>query len=311
MVGVSSMRAIPVLAGPTASGKTALALRLAQEYPIEIVSADASLVYRGLDIGTDKPSPQERAAVPHHLIDIVDPDEPFSVAQYLERAEEAIAEVLQRGKIPLVVGGTGYYIRTLSEGLYEIPPRDAGVQWQLERELEQRGLEALIAELQAASPEDARRAGRNPRRVLRALEVLRRTGIPPSRFPRRKPRFSYRKAILWPAFEALKPRLLARTARHFERGLVEEVRRLFERYPTPPVALGAIGYKELLGYLRGEYGLEEARQRIEQNTIAYARRQYTWFRKEPGDVAFLEALAEEAWPLLRGWFGGYRVQGDC
>lgn len=302
MDAVSSMRAIPVLTGPTASGKSALALKLAQEYPIEIVSADASLVYRGLDIGTDKPSLEQRAAVRHHLIDILDPDEPFSVAHYLERAEEAIAEILQRGNIPLVVGGTGYYIRTLSEGLYEIPAPDAEVQRQLARELEQRGLEALVAELQAASPEDARRAGRNPRRVLRALEVLRRTGIPPSRFPRRKPRFSYRKAVLWPPFEALKARLLARTARHFEQGLLEEVRRLFERYPAQPVALSAIGYKELLGYLRGEYGLEEARRRIEHNTIAYARRQYTWFRKEPGDVTFLEALAEEAWPLLREWF---------
>jgi tRNA dimethylallyltransferase len=303
MDAVSSVRAIPVLAGPTASGKSALALKLAQEYPIEVVSADASLVYRGLDIGTDKPSSQERAAVPHHLIDIVEPDEAFSVAHYFERAEAAIAEVLERGRLPIVVGGTGYYIRTLSEGLYELPPRDAGVQRQLEHELQQRGLEALIAELQAASPEDAQRVGRNPRRVMRALEVLRRSGIPPSRFPRRKPRFRYRKAILWPTFAALKPRLLARTARQFERGLLEEVRRLFERYPTPPVALEAIGYKELLGYLRGEYTLEEARRRIEQNTIAYAKRQYTWFRKEPGDVTYLEALGEEAWPLLRGWFG--------
>jgi tRNA dimethylallyltransferase len=303
MDAVSSVRAIPVLAGPTASGKSALALKLAQEYPIEVVSADASLVYRGLDIGTDKPSSQERAAVPHHLIDIVEPDEAFSVAHYFERAEAAIAEVLERGRLPIVVGGTGYYIRTLSEGLYELPPRDAGVQRQLEHELQQRGLEALIAELQAASPEDAQRVGRNPRRVMRALEVLRRSGIPPSRFPRRKPRFRYRKAILWPTFAAIKPRLLARTARQFERGLLEEVRRLFERYPTPPVALEAIGYKELLGYLRGEYTLEEARRRIEQNTIAYAKRQYTWFRKEPGDVTYLEALGEEAWPLLRGWFG--------
>lgn len=306
MVRVPSMRTVPVLGGPTASGKTALALRLAGEHPLEIVSADASLVYRGLDIGTDKPSPQERAAVPHHLIDVLEPHEPFSVAQYLEQAEAAIAAVLERGRVPLVVGGTGYYIRTLSEGLYELPAPDPELRQALERELEARGLDALVAELGASSPEDAARAGRNPRRVLRALEVLRRTGTPPSRFPRRPPRFRYRKAVLWPPLDALKPRLLARIQRQFERGLLEEVRALLARYPDPPAALNAIGYKEVVGYLRGEYGLSEARRLVEHNTLAYAKRQYTWFRKEPGDVTYLEALGEDAWPMLERWFSGRR-----
>ncbi|TBH21485.1 tRNA (adenosine(37)-N6)-dimethylallyltransferase MiaA [Thermus thermamylovorans] len=297
------MEAVPVLAGPTGSGKTLLALRLGEELPLEVVSADAAMVYRGLDIGTDKPTLEERARVPHHLVDALEPSEAMSVARWVGLAEGAIAEVLGRGRVPLVVGGTGYYIRALSEGLPQLPPPDPGVQEALWRELTARGLEALLRELAQASPEDARRVGRNPRRLVRALEVLRRTGLPPARFPRRPPRFRYRKLVLWPEREWLFPKLEERAKRQFARGLVEEVRGLLARYPTIPTALQAIGYKEVVGYLRGEYGLEEALLRDIRAVKAYARRQYTWFRREPGNVTYLPRGGEAAYPGFRDWLG--------
>ena len=295
------MEAVPVLAGPTGSGKTALALLLGEELPLEVISADATMVYRGLDIGTDKPTPEERARVPHHLVDILDPSEAMSVARFLELAEAAIAQVLAQGKLPLVVGGTGYYIRALSEGLHELPPPDEALQSALWEELSARGLEALLEELSRASPEDVRRVGRNPRRLVRALEVLRGTGLPPARHPKRLPRFRYKKLVLWPERAWLFPRLEERARRQFARGLVEEVRGLLERYPRMPTALQAIGYKEVVGYLRGEYGLEEALRRDIQAVKAYAKRQYTWFRHEPGDVAYLPRGGEEAYLGFRDW----------
>lgn len=292
---------IPVLAGPTASGKTRLAFLLAEEIPLEVISADATTVYRGLDIGTDKPTPEERARVPHHLVDVLEPSEAMSVARFLDLAEEAIASVLKRGRLPLVVGGTGYYIRALSEGLYDLPPPDPALQGEIWQALEEKGFEALWEELFLRSPEDAKRVGKNPRRLVRALEVLRRTGRPPAHFSRRPPRFFYRKLILWPERAWLWPRLEARAKAQFARGLVEEVRGLLERYREIPTALQAIGYKEVVGYLRGEYGLEEALMRDIRAVKAYAKRQYTWFRREPGEVTYLFRGGEEAYPGFRDW----------
>ncbi|WP_347240266.1 tRNA (adenosine(37)-N6)-dimethylallyltransferase MiaA [Thermus sp.] len=295
------MEAVPVLAGPTGSGKTLLALRLGEELPLEVISADATMVYRGLDIGTDKPSPGERARVPHHLVDVLEPYEAMSVARFLDLAEEAIAEVRARGRLPLVVGGTGYYIRALSEGLHDLPPPDPGVQEALWRELRERGFQALWEELSRESPEDAFRVGKNPRRLVRALEVLRRTGTPPARFPKRPPRFPYKKLVLWPERAWLFQRLEERARAQFARGLVEEVKGLLARYPEMPTALQAIGYKEVVGYLRGEYGLEEALLRDIRAVKAYAKRQYTWFRHEPGDVVYLPRGGEEAYLGFRDW----------
>ncbi|MDM7325129.1 MAG: tRNA (adenosine(37)-N6)-dimethylallyltransferase MiaA [Thermus sp.] len=295
------MRAIPVLSGPTGSGKTLLALRLGEELPLEVVSADATMVYRGLDIGTDKPSLEERAQVPHHLVDVLEPSEAMSVVRWVGLAEAAIADILARGKVPLVVGGTGYYIRALSQGLPALPPPEKAVQEALWRELEQRGLEALWGELAQASLEDALRVGRNPRRLVRALEVLRRTGQPPARFNLRPPRFAYKKLILWPERSWLFPKLEERAKGQFARGLVEEVKTLLERYPAMPTALQAIGYKEVVGYLKGEYSLEEALARDIHAVRGYAKRQYTWFRHEPGDVTYLPKGGEEAYLGFRDW----------
>lgn len=293
--------AVPILAGPTASGKTELALRLAERIPIEVISADASMVYRGMDIGTAKPTQAERATVRHHLVDWLEPNQLFSVAAYVRAAEAAIEDVRSRGRIPLVVGGTGYYIRALSEGLFELPEPDPELQNRIEQELQERGFAAMREELAAVSAADALRVGSNPRRLVRAIEVLRRTGIPPAQAHRRGPRFSYRKLILWPQWDWLEPRFAQRTEEMFGRGLVEEVRGLLERYPQMPTALQAIGYKEVAAYLRGEMGLEAAQKRVLQATRAYAKRQFTWFRKEPGDVTYLPRGGGEAWEGLWAW----------
>jgi len=278
------MESILVLAGPTASGKSELALALADLIPTEIISADAMLVYQGMDIGTAKPKALERQRVPHHLIDVVTPAEPFSVADYVRLAEAAIAEVLARGRLPLVVGGSGFYIRALAEGLPTAPPADSAAQAELWRVFEKEGLEPLLDELRRASLADEARAQRNPRRVVRALEVLRRTGRPPSSFPASTPRFSYRKCVLLPSLATLQARIEVRTAQMFAAGLITEVAELLRRYPEQPTALQAIGYKEVGEFLRGRLTLEQVQERVAQATLQYAKRQRTWFRREPGAV---------------------------
>lgn len=295
---------IPLLGAPTASGKSAAALALAAalrgEARLEIVSADAMQVYRGMDIGTAKPDASERALVPHHLLDVVTPAEPFSVATFVQLAEAAIRDVLERGGVPLVVGGTGFYLRALSEGLPTVPTADPAAQAELWRRYEAEGLEPLERELAAAAPADAERAQRNPRRVIRALEILRRTGRPPSSFPRAAPAFSYSKLVLLPRPEQLLPRIEARARAMFEAGLVEEVEGLLERYPRWLTATQAIGYKEVVAHLRGELTVEEAEREVVAATARYARRQLTWFRREPRARA-LPGLAREFTDELTAW----------
>ena len=210
---------IPVLAGPTASGKTALSLELAGNYPLEVISADAMMVYRQSDIGTAKPTVLEREQVPHHLIDIADPNTDFSVTEWVTAAEAAIAGVLERDRIPLIVGGTGFYIRALSQGLPSAPPSDPVAMQRLEVELRNQGLDAMIAELEVASPSDAERTQRNPRRVLRALEILRGTGRAPATFEPRAPRYSFEKFVLLPDKALLETRIAARTSAMLMGGL--------------------------------------------------------------------------------------------
>jgi tRNA dimethylallyltransferase len=291
---------IPILGGPTASGKSSVAQALAEQLGLEIVAADAMQVYRGMDIGTAKPGPEERARVPHHLLDIVTPAEAFSVADYVRAAEAALKAVLERGRLPLVVGGTGFYIRALAEGLPTAPPADPAAQAPLWKAIEENGLDPMLAELERLSPDDAARAQRNPRRVVRALEVLRRTGRPPSAFPRTVPAFRYDKVALLPTLDTLRPRIRQRSQRMFENGLVEEVRALLEAYPEPLTALQAIGYKEVATHLAGRSTLEEAQLAVTIATLQYARRQRTWFRKEP-EARHIPDVAERVEDELRTW----------
>ncbi len=258
------------------------------------------MVYRGIDIGTAKPSARERAAVPHHLIDMVNPDAPFSVADYVRLAEAAIGNILSRNKLPLVTGGTGFYLRALAQGLPTIPAADSKIQAELWRTFEREGLEPLQKELEHASPEDALRAQRNPRRVVRALEILRRTGLPPSSFPSSAPEFRYNKLILLPSLESLEPRIERRTEAMFTSGLVAEVEALLQRYPERPTAMQAIGYKEVADFLEGKCSLETAKASITLATRQYAKRQRTWFKKEPG-AEHIETLAEESYAEVAEW----------
>lgn len=292
------MLKIPVLAGPTASGKTALSLELARRFPIEVISADAMMVYRQLDVGTAKPTLLERSAVPHHLIDIADPNTDFSVTEWVTAAESAIAGVLERGHIPLIVGGTGFYIRALSQGLPSAPPSDPALIQRLEVELKNQGLDAMLAELDEVSPSDAERTQRNPRRVLRALEILRGTGRAPATFSPKAPRFSFEKFVLLPDKALLETRIAGRTSAMLKGGLLSETGGLldtFSRDGRRATSFQAIGYKQALDYLLGvpdgagvvqRIGLEETERRINLATRQYAKRQATWFAREPEAQVF-------------------------
>jgi len=303
---------VPVLTGPSASGKSGLALWLASKRPLEVISADATMVYRGLNIGTDKPTPAELKAVRHHLVDVADPDEAFDVVRWVEEAERAIADVLARGRTPLVVGGTIYYLRGLCEGLPTTPPPDEGVQAGIWRELEVKGEAALLAELAAVSPADAGRVAGNSRRLVRALEILRRSGRPPVEFPRRKPRYDCVKLVLWPRRDELREKVWSRARWQFENGLISEVERLLELYPRMPTALQTIGYKEVVRYLRGEWSYEEALDADRRAVWRLIKRQYTWLRREPGDVTYLPRAGEQARGGLERWFDRrFWRQGDA
>lgn len=298
---------VPLLGAPTASGKSStaieLALQLKPQLTIEVVTADAMQVYTGMDIGTAKPTARERQLVPHHLLDLVSPAEAFSVAAWVAAAERVIGDILERGSVPLVVGGTGFYLRSLVQGLPLVPRADADLQAPIWREVEQAGLEPLLAELRAVAPVDAERAGLNPRRVVRAVEILRSSGKPPSAFGRSKPAHRYDQVVLLPTSEELAPRIAQRAGDMFSRGLVAEVSTLLERWPEQLTALQAIGYKEVVAHLRGEYSLEDAQEAVRLATVQYAKRQLTWFRRESGAVQ-LPGLAEANMDWLRDWLSG-------
>ena len=299
----SPSRPVPVLAAPTAAGKTAAVLELSKDFALEVIAADAMTVYKKLDIGTAKPTLEERESVPHHLVDILKPDQPFSVADFVRLAEAAISEVRVRGKLPVVVGGNGFYIRALTRGLPTVPATDETVQAELWERLEQEGLDALNKELERASPRDAERAQRNPRRVVRALEILQRTGKPPSAFGLTTPAFTYSKLALLPTMDVLRPRIEQRTQAMFDAGLIDEVKTVLTDYPALATARQAIGYKEVAAYLKGDSTLRQARAAVTLATVQYAKRQRTWFRKEP-DTVRREALAGEVLGELREWLEG-------
>ena len=276
----------PVLAlvGPTAAGKTELALELAGRLGAEVVSADAMLVYRGMDIGTAKPTPAERARVPHHLVDLVDPGEEFSVARFQPLARAAIAEVLGRGRLPLLVGGSGLYFQAVVDD-FVFPPTDPAVRARLEAEAARTGLPELSARLAAADPAAGGRVQPgNLRRTVRALEVMELTGRPFSSFRAamddRVSRYRLTVLGLDPGPGMLRARVAERVASMTRAGLVEEVRRLAER-PLSRTARQALGYKELLDAMEQGTPLAEALEAVVRRTRAYARRQLAWFRRDP------------------------------
>ncbi len=281
---------MPLLAivGPTAVGKTALSLHLARLFNGEIVSADSRQVYRWMDIGTAKPTSAERATVPHHLIDAVDPDEEFSLALYQDMATAAITDIAARGKSPLLVGGTGQYLAAVLQGwqLPRVAPRP-DIRAALERQAMELGAEALYERLKAIDPVAA--AGilpGNVRRIIRALEVYEATGMPISAQRSVQPP-PYRITTIWLTLPApvLYARIDARVDAMMSAGLLDEVRQLLERgYNWDLPSMSGLGYREFRPYFEGRATLEEVVTRLKYDTHAFARRQPAWFRRLPNIV---------------------------
>ncbi len=279
-----------VVGGATATGKTALAIELARRLPgAEIVSADSRQVYRGLDIGTAKATPAERAAVPHHGLDLVDPDAPFTASDYRRAALASLEGIAARGGLAFLVGGTGLYLRAVARGLpLETGTTDPAVRIGLEERLAADGLPALVAELEQRDPVAANAVDQhNPRRVIRALEraVLTGSGVPP------RP-VGYPGAVLWLGLvrEPVEHRqaIAARVDEQFAAGLLEEAEGLRQRYREDLPAFSAMGYREAFEVLAGRGDLASAKAADVQRTWVYARRQGTWFRSEP-DIHWLAA----------------------
>lgn len=287
-----SSKPLIVILGPTAVGKTALSIRLARDFEGEILSADSRQIYRGLDIGTAKATAQEQALVPHHLIDIVDPDEILTLAQFQKLAYETIDAVHQRGRLPLLVGGTGQWIQAVVEGwgIPRVPP-DYALRNRLEAQAEALGTEAFHAQLAAVDPETARKIDpRNVRRVIRALEVYQKTGVPISHHQRKTPPpYHILQIGLTRPREALYERLDRRVDKMMEMGLLAEVKGLAEAgYHWNRPAMSGLGYRQIGSYLRGELSLEEAVALIKKETRRFVRQQYNWFRLDDPSIHWFE-----------------------
>ena len=271
------------LAGPTATGKSSLALALALAHEGEIVSVDSMQIWRGLGIGTAKPTLAERRQVPHHLIDIADLHQRFDAGRFVHLARQAISAIRKRGRWPILCGGTGLWFRALRHGLDPLPRRSP----ELTRKLERTPPEELIEELRRADPR-LRIDQRNPRRVVRAVEILRLSGRPPSlqrRSWENSPLMESPLVIIHRSREVLRTRISRRIDAMFDRGLVEETRSLLPQgLEDNPLASRALGYRQVIAYLEGEIPLEECRERARMATWQYARRQLTWFRRQPGTV---------------------------
>lgn len=286
-----------VLAGATATGKTSLSLLLAEDLaargiPAEIISADSRQVYRGMDIGTAKVTAAERARVPHHGLDLVDPDAAFSVSDYSHHATDVLAEITARGAVALLVGGTGFYLRAVARGLaVDELPWDATVRSQIDATLAAEGLSALVDELSSLAPTRAAAVDlRNPRRVVRALEIARLRGDAPLPEPR-----GYGRPVLWLGLNVdppvLRERIRIRARAQFDAGLVEETRALVARYDATLPSFSGIGYAEALAVIQGRLSREQAVAEDARRNVMFARRQATWFRREP-DVHWLDATTD-------------------
>jgi tRNA dimethylallyltransferase len=276
-----------VLSGPTASGKTGAAVSLARFFPLEIVNADSMQVYRGMDIGTAKPSHDVRREIPHHLVDVADPDEPYNAGRYVAEAERAILGVRSRGRFPLVVGGTGLYIRALLRGLDPLPS-DPRIRARLAGRWEENGGKGLYGELMRLDPASAARIHpRDKVRVVRALEVAEIMGEPASTWrgswSAGRNRYRVLFLVLMISRAELYRRIDSRVDEMFKEGLVEEVRGLLAKgYGRGLSSMGALGYRHVLSHLLDDVSLEKAVGQMKQDTRRYAKRQITWLSGEPG-----------------------------
>ena len=294
---MTSSRLLLCIIGPTGVGKTALAIELAQHFNGEIVSADSRQIYRGLDIGTGKPTPDQLASVPHHLIDVADPDQVYTLAEYQAAAYAAIDDIFARGKQPLLVGGTGLYVRAVTEGLIipAVPP-NAELRAQLEERAAREGGDKLYAELQQIDPEAALKIDpRNVRRTVRALEVYFASGQKFSAAGQAAPPpFAVQRIGLTLPREELYQRVDQRIDDMITRGWLDEVRGLIDRYAEVSPALSSLGYPQMSAVLRGELTLDAAAQDIKYHTHRFIRHQYAWFRPADPRITWFDLLAYAA-----------------
>lgn len=304
---------VVIIVGPTASGKSALAAELAQRFNGEIVSADSMQVYRYMDIGTAKPTSEQRRMAAHHMIDIADPAEGFTAAAYSAKAKKAIHEIHNRGKNVFIAGGTGLYIRAVIKGLFNVPASDARIRHefaltaQMQKQIGKDGKSCLYDRLKEVDPDAAARIHpNNAVRIIRALEVYHLTNRPISAFHKEhgcgeelyetiKIGILVDRKILYNSIEN-------RVDNMIEAGLMGEVRGLLNRGYSPELkAMGSLGYKEIIGYIQNKYGFEHAVKEIKKNTRRYAKRQITWFKKEPGVIWFTYEEKGRITSLIEGF----------
>lgn len=275
---MTALPKIVVIVGPTASGKSALAMQVARAFDGEIVSADSRTIYRGMDIGTAKPTKEDRENVSHHLLDVVDPSETLTLVEYKEKALTAIQDVLKRGRLPVVVGGTGLYVSAIVDNL-KIPEVEPNAAYR--KELEALPKEELFAKLREADPEYAERIGPNPRYAIRALEVIKATG---KTFSEQQGKGEQLFDALQIGLEIEKDELHERIDKRVDamlgQGLLDEVKKIKESAPEDAPALSGIGYREFLGHLNGLGTLQDAVEMVKLHSRQYAKRQMTWFKRD-------------------------------
>jgi len=296
-LSVASQPLLVVLLGPTGSGKTALSLALAERFHGEIVNCDSIAMYREFEIGTAKPHPAERAQVPHHLLDFVEPNGYVTAGEYARRARHVLKEIAARGNLPLVAGGTGLYLRALLDGLFPGPERSEGLRERLREQASSKGSDYLHRVLSRLDSQAATKIHPNDvPKLIRAIEVClaSRQQMTEMWKQGRDPLHGFRilRIGLTPDRDALYERINARAARMFQSGLVEETRRLLEKYGGAAGPLGSLGYKQAVQLLRGEIDATTALQAAQQAHRNYAKRQMTWFRREP-DVVWLAGFGDE------------------
>jgi tRNA dimethylallyltransferase len=284
----SERRRLVIILGPTAVGKSRTGTYLARKFNGEIINCDSMQVYKGFDIGTDKPTVEMRRQIPHHLLDIAEPSTQFTAGEFVRRARAALEAIVERMRVPFIVGGTGLYLKALIEGLFPGPGRDDGLRRQLEQEADEKGLESLRKRLEAADPVYARLIGAQDRvRIIRALEVYSLTRKPLSEhFENTRSAvsdFHILKIGLQLERGELYRRIEERVDRMFRDGICEEVNRLLAAgVPENAPPFRALGYRRVLAHLRGEIAIDEAKRLTKQDTRQYAKRQLTWFRKMSG-----------------------------
>jgi len=286
-----------VVVGPTGVGKTALSLKLARRLECEIVSADSRQIYRSMDIGTAKASPSERAQVPHHLLNLAEPDQVITLAEYQTLAYQAVDDILEHGRLPILVGGSGLYVRAVVEGwtVPRVPPNPA-LREELARVAEEQGIQALHSRLAKIDPQAAQKIDpRNVRRVIRALEVYEGTGQPFSHYQqRRPPPYQILTVGLTMPRQELYERLDRRIAQMLGDGLVEEVQRLIQAGYAPDLpAMTGLGYREIALYLQGDLTLDQAGELLRRNTRRLVRHQYNWFRLDDPGIKWFDARSPE------------------